>query len=169
MHGTFSTYIWDGISPNWMPADIFRKTVFICLAHAVAKWLAAPIFPHQEKRNIWAKYCFGHVYQDTDTEAKCCICCADSHRHSACLPKPAWKRWIVVFCAIKRLPKFSIAAAAHITDCTRLCKDWAQAPFYHKWNDTAWLLHSLTSGSARMARRSLLRSLRRDDSFRGPW
>lgn len=72
-------------------------------------------------------------------------------------PKPAWKRWIVVFRAIKRLPKLSIDAAAHITDCTRLCKDWAQAPVYHRWNNTARLQHSLTSGSACPTSRSLRR------------
>lgn len=75
--------------------------------------------------------------------------------------KPAWKRWIAVFRTIKRLPKFSITAAAYITDCTRLCKDWAQAPVYHKWNNTARLLHLLASGFAG----ACIAGLRRGESF----
>lgn len=169
MHCIFPTYIWYGISPNWMSVDIFRKAVFICLEHAVTKWLAATIFPCQEKETYELSIVLA-MYIELQTlkrSAAFAVQAVTDVLHAS--PKPGWKRWIVMFRAIKRLPKFSIAAAAHITDCTRLCKDWAQAPFYHKWNDTAWLLHSLTSGSACMARRSLLPNLRRDESFRGPW
>lgn len=150
MHGTFSAYSWDVKSLNW----IFRKTVFNLPCTYSNKVIGSYHISMSAIRNVWADYCF--VYLATDTEAKCWICCAGCHRHSAhASPKPAWKRWIVVFGAIKRLPKFSISAAAHIADCTRLCNDWAQAPVYRKWNNTAGLLHSLPSGSARPARRSL--------------
>lgn len=82
-------------------------------------------------------------------------------------PKPAWKWWIVVFHGIKRLPKFSIAAAAHITDCTRLCKDWVKAPFIINGTiprdcctRSPPVLHARPAG-ARVV------SLRGDESFQG--
>lgn len=82
-------------------------------------------------------------------------------------PKPAWKWWILVFCSIKRLPKFSIAAAAHITDCMRLCKDWVKAPFII--NGTIPLDCSARSPRVLSSRPAGARvvSLRRGESFQG--
>lgn len=67
-------------------------------------------------------------------------------------PKPAWKWWIGVLHAIKSLPKFSVAAAAHITGGARLCKDWVKSQFVI--NGT-----KARDGCARAA------GLRRDESF----
>lgn len=120
-------------------------------------------------RNSVTKYCFGHVLYTNWSTVLYWLCSfvqvVKGCQRLAFLPKASLK---LLNCCISRhqsLQKFSIAAAAHITDGTQLCKDWVKSPFII--NGTIPLdccLPPVLSAQPAWAR---VVSLHRDEPFQG--